>query len=499
MALEPGLGTRDGELHRGVRIGRYEVLTQLSIGGMAELFLAFTSGAGGFQKFVVVKRILPDARSNESFVRMFLDEARITALLSHPNIAQVYELGDDNGTPFIAMEFIAGQNVNQVTRECLNRGMSVPIGFSVAVALDLCGALHYAHSWVDPTGTVSPVVHRDVAQKNVMVSYQGAIKLLDFGIAKARGSLGRTQAGMVKGTTGYMSPEQVRGEELDGRSDLFGVGVMLHELLTGRRLFAAPTETEEMQRILTDPIPSPAEINRNVPAALSNVVMTALERDRSKRPPSALVLAKALERALGSKVYDADRRSAFMSDLFGARIRATHLLLQAAGRGTDPQLIAARAELQSDHGMVFPERGATTEVPAPSLDSSELSITDIATRRRSPWRPVVLASSACLLAIILVGVLARSDGPRVLRLRSFDGSSSQTLMFGHLSLATNPPVEVFDGDRRLGRTPIEVDLRSGEHRLVLRDSTGEVRFCPVEIEPDKRVAVRRAFEDFQKE
>ncbi|MHB8879329.1 MAG: serine/threonine protein kinase, partial [Myxococcaceae bacterium] len=254
------LGLPGGELHRGSRIGKYEILTQLSVGGMAELFLGFTAGPGGFRKYVVVKRILPDVRANEQFVKMFLDEARITAAFNHPNIAQVFDLGEEEDGLYLAMEFISGQNLNQVTRACATRRAVLPIAFSVAVARDVCSALHYAHHFTDPAGRAFPVIHRDVAQKNVMVTYEGVVKLLDFGIAKAKGSLGRTTAGMVKGTTGYMSPEQVRGDEIDGRSDVFSVGVMLHELITGRRLFAADTELEEMKLILDAPIPRPIDL-----------------------------------------------------------------------------------------------------------------------------------------------------------------------------------------------------------------------------------------------
>src|SRR3954470_23306975 len=240
------IGLPQGEMYRGDKIGTYEVLTQLSVGGMAELFLCFTQGAGAFRKFVVVKRILPDVKTNDSYVKMFYDEARITSVLHHPNIAQVLDLGGEGEAAYITMEFIAGQNLNQISAVCQKRKRLIPLGLSVSVCRDVCHALHYAHTVKDAGGRESPIIHRDVAQKNVMVTYEGAVKLLDFGIAKARGSLGRTIAGMVKGTTGYMSPEQVQAKSLDGRSDIFSVGVMLYEMLTGRRLFSAQTEEEEM-------------------------------------------------------------------------------------------------------------------------------------------------------------------------------------------------------------------------------------------------------------
>src|SRR3990167_883581 len=207
------------------RVGRYEVLARLAKGGMAELSLASTQGPGGFRKFAVLKQILPEAAGDENFVKMFLDEARVTGAFSHPAICQVFEMGEDTSTGlYVAMEFIAGQDLNQVVTACARQQAVLPVGFSASVVHDCAHALHYAHTFKLQSGEDSPVIHRDVAQKNIMVTYDGQVKLLDFGIAKAKGALARTRAGTVKGTAGYMSPEQVRGEPIDGRSDVFSLG-----------------------------------------------------------------------------------------------------------------------------------------------------------------------------------------------------------------------------------------------------------------------------------
>jgi len=362
------VGMPQGELYRGGRIGRYEILTQLSVGGMAELFLAFTNGPGGFRKFVVIKRILPDVKANENSVKMFFDEARITAALNHPNIAQVFDLGDSDG-PYLAMEFIAGQNLNQITATCLKRKRPMPLGFSVGVTRDVCLALHHAHTFVDQSGSPFPVIHRDVAQKNVMVTYDGVTKLFDFGIAKSRGSLGRTNAGMVKGTTGYMSPEQVRGEPLDGRSDLFSAGVMLHELLTGHRLFAADTEAEEMERILAAPIPRPSALEPSIPENVADVVMHALARNRNERFPNARAMARALEKAAGSLLFGQDELAGFMGELFQAKRAATRALLESAGSEEQSLLTrTAVSTLTEDAGMTFPERMGTRSLESVPTD-----------------------------------------------------------------------------------------------------------------------------------
>jgi serine/threonine-protein kinase len=318
------------DFHFGERIGKYQIIAQLSVGGMAELFLGFTSGPGGFRKYVAIKRILPHVRSHEAFVRMFLDEARITAALSHPNIAQVYELGQEPDGLFLAMEFIAGRNLDQLTGAYERRQQPIPLGLSVAVMRDVCLALHSAHTFTNPSGQPSPIVHRDVAQKNVMVTYDGVVKLLDFGIAKARDSLERTRAGMVKGTAGYMSPEQVRGDPLDGRSDLFSVGVVLWELVMGQRLFDAKTPREEMASILDRPIEPPSHPSEPMPEELSAVILKTLERDPKKRFQTGKELARALEQAAGRILFDVDQRSAVMRELFEDKMAITRELLESA-------------------------------------------------------------------------------------------------------------------------------------------------------------------------
>jgi len=340
--------------YRGMKIGRYEVLSQLTSGGMAELFLGYTAGPGGFRKYVVIKRILPDAKNNDQFVKMFLDEARVTAAFSHPNIAAVFELGTDETDLFLAMEFISGQNLNQVTAVCAKKRAVLPIGFSVSVVHDVALALHYAHMFLAPDGKALPVIHRDVAQKNIMVTYEGVVKLLDFGIAKARGSLGRTHVGTVKGTTGYMSPEQVRGDPLDGRSDVFGLGVVVYEMITGRRLFAAENEIEEMKMILTAPIPRPSALVSVIPEPLSDIVLRALAREKADRWPTAKDFAKALQSQCGNLLFDQEQRAAFMREHFDDQMKATAALMGSVSDSSAKQMVVAKAvkAIRGDGGAV---------------------------------------------------------------------------------------------------------------------------------------------------
>nr|WP_240359938.1 serine/threonine-protein kinase [Pyxidicoccus trucidator] len=404
-------------MYRGERIGKYEVVTQLSVGGMAELFLGFTSGPGGFRKYVVIKRILPDVRDNEQFERMFLDEARITAAFNHPNIAQVFDLGQEDDGLYLAMEFIAGQNLNQITGGCLRKKQQMPIGFTLSVARDVCMALHYAHTFTAASGEPSPVIHRDVAQKNVMVTYDGVVKLLDFGIAKAKGSLERTSAGTVKGTTGYMSPEQVRGDKLDGRSDLFSVGVMLHELITGARLFAGKNERDEMMKILEAPIPWPSHVAPHVPEEVSKVVMQALERSREKRFLNGRDMARAIEAAGGRLLMDSDHRASMMKELFAERMAATRSLLESAeGTANSSMVDKAKRALRADDGPYLPERvdestpqNGVSAVPrkpsrrARATGKQPAMVADTAETERKPSKLANVLWGLVLLAIVVGG------------------------------------------------------------------------------------------------
>jgi len=354
MASKAGAPVDDPD--RGRRISKYEILTRLSVGGMAELFLAFTSGPGGFRKFVALKQILPDVKTEE-FVKMFLDEARITAAFSHANIGQVFDLGEEEGELYLAMEFLAGQNLEQLMKASSKLGEPLPPGFAARVIRDACLALHYAHHFVDPTGKAVAVVHRDMSPRNVMVTYDGGVKVIDFGIAKAKGRLGRTAVGMVKGTGGYMSPEQVRNHELDGRSDLFSAGVLLRTDLCGRRLFNAPGDAAMMLQIVQGEIPPPRTINPNVPQPLEAVVLRALTRDKNKRFATGREMAKAIEQAMGQELFDEERMSSLMAELFEEKRQKTRALLEYANRD-DARISEAAGALQDDAGESLLGAGA---------------------------------------------------------------------------------------------------------------------------------------------
>ncbi|MEO1337271.1 MAG: serine/threonine-protein kinase, partial [Myxococcota bacterium] len=236
------------------RIGRYEVVRKIATGGMAELFLARYSGPGGFEKRCALKRILPQFAADETFTRMFLTEAKVTAQLDHPNIVQIFELGqDENGQYFIAMELVNGVNLRQLLTMAKQRRQPIPPELASYIALQALEGLAYAHEMRDSSGEPLNLVHRDISPQNILVSFEGAVKLVDFGIVKGSSISSETQTGMLKGKVAYMSPEQATGESLDGRSDLFALAVVLYELIAGERPFSAVNELMTLKAILEQP------------------------------------------------------------------------------------------------------------------------------------------------------------------------------------------------------------------------------------------------------
>jgi serine/threonine protein kinase len=322
----------------GKQYGKYELVCRLSQGGMASLFLASAKGAAGFQKLVVLKKILPDMADNPDFIRRFLEEARVMAGFNHPNIAQVYDLDEHGGEYFLAMEFVTGASLLEVVNGYIAHQEAMPLGLGLAAARDTALALHYAHTYVDPLGRPRRVVHRDVAPKNVMMTYDGATKLLDFGVAKSQGS-GQTQVGMVIGTPGYMSPEQVLAQELDGRSDVFSLAVTTFECLTAHRLFGRQTAEKEMRAPLVVDPPVPSTLNPRIPAGIDEVLLRALSKRREERHASALELSKALDAAGGALMWPPDKRGEAIQRLFAHRREQTRRLLQALEEAPDTSRI----------------------------------------------------------------------------------------------------------------------------------------------------------------
>ena len=303
-----------------LQFGKYLLLERIAVGGMAEVFVAKAFGVEGFERLLAIKKILPTMGEDNEFNTMFVDEARIAVQLAHANIVQVLELGKVDDNLFIAMEYISGRDVRQLLERFRKRGRPMPIPQACTIVAKVCEALDYAHRKRDARGTPLGIVHRDVSPQNVLVSFEGDVKLIDFGIAKAESRLQRTQAGILKGKFSYMSPEQVRGQAIDHRSDIFAVGVLLWELLCGEKLFTGDSDFAVLEKVRTGQVPLPRKINPEIPEALERVMMKALATEVRDRYQWASELHDALVRftLIGDVVYGSRQLSEWMRDEFHA-------------------------------------------------------------------------------------------------------------------------------------------------------------------------------------
>ena len=306
-----------------IRFGKYLLLEKISVGGMAEVFRAKSFGVAGFEKSFALKRILPHISEDSEFVAMFIDEAKIAARLHHANICQIVEFGRVGDSYFQAMEYIPGADVRRIRRALRSRRQTIPPEIALYIAEKVCDGLDYAHRKKDVQGVSLGIVHRDVSPQNVLVSFEGGVKLIDFGIAKAANRAAKTQAGQIKGKFSYLAPEQITGQSLDGRVDLFALGVVFWEMLTGRDLFVANSEMEILRMIIRGQVPPPSQINPSLPKSLDGLVMQALATNPDDRYADAGDFLEEIQRL----VYKANARigtaavQKFMSDNFGDDIR----------------------------------------------------------------------------------------------------------------------------------------------------------------------------------
>ena len=280
------------------QFGKYTLLRRLAAGGMAELFLALHRSVAGFEKLIVIKRILPSMNHDQSFIEMLLHEARVAATLSHPNVVQIFDVGQVDGTYYIAMEHIHGEDIQAIVRGMKKMNVAeFPLEHTISILLGTCAGLAYAHDKRDLDGAALAIVHRDISPRNIVVSFTGDVKIVDFGIAKSGTEPGErdTPSGQLKGKAPYMSPEQASGQPIDWRSDIFAAGVMLFELTTGRRLFKGASEFETLKMICDKEYPLPSQVKDNYPPELERIVMRALAKRREDRYQSAREMQADLE------------------------------------------------------------------------------------------------------------------------------------------------------------------------------------------------------------
>jgi len=329
---------------------------------MAEVWRAKAFGAGGFERILAIKRILPNIAEDAELIAMFIDEAMITSQLKHANIAQIYELSHIASSYSIAMEYVSGKDLRAVFDRCRKRGEPAPVPLTCYAVALCCEGLDYAHRAKDTSGVAMNVVHRDVSPQNVLVSYDGEVKVIDFGIAKVAGEATTTQAHTLKGKFGYMSPEQVSGPSLDRRSDLFAIGICLYELLTGERLFVGDTDFSVLEKVRKVEVLPPSHFNRRVPAEIERIVMKALAKDVDHRYQYASELAEDLRTFMGSTGNSVTREdlAAFMRATFAEDYEKERARLMEYVEIEPPEGMLAAAEAGSAQ-----EAGASRQIVLP--------------------------------------------------------------------------------------------------------------------------------------
>jgi serine/threonine protein kinase len=334
--------------------GKYLLLERVNVGGMAEVFIAKAFGVEGFERILAIKKILPTMAEDQEFITMFIDEARISVQLSHANVVHIHDLGCYDDTYYIAMEYVAGRDLRTILERYRRRGELMPTAQAVFVASKMCEGLDYAHRKKDARGQELGIIHRDVSPQNILVSYEGEVKLIDFGIAKAANRMQKTQAGILKGKFGYMSPEQVRGMPIDRRSDIFAVGVILYEMLTGEKLFVGESDFSTLEKVRNADVPLPSKLNPDIPKGLEKVLLRALAREPEDRYQWASDLQEDLMRFLlaGDAMYSGKQLSGFMKEAF------VEDLMREAEKMERFAAIQRPDELESSSGGAPPPRAS---------------------------------------------------------------------------------------------------------------------------------------------
>ena len=425
-----GIGARAAAASGPRRLGRYELIAKIAAGGMAEVFLARQHGPMGFHKVVVVKTIHEHLAQQQDFIDMFLDEARVSALIKHHNVVDIYDLGVEDGTYFIAMEYISGQALSKVMSFCHRTGERLDVMLAIDLIAAAAHGLEAAHNLKGITGKPLELVHRDVSPGNILVSYNGAVKLVDFGVSKSLGSISSSQSSVLKGKIGYASPEQLEDAQIDRRSDVFSLGVVLWELLVFDRLFRAGSAAATVKKILDGDPPPPSSRRPEVPPELDKVCLKALARDRDERYQTAGEMRAALLGILQAQNHHSDQEelATFMSDSF-ARERAeeARLIRQVADSSVEielfetsgPSAASTTEELEVDAELI------TLHLEEDDDDEVEISIEPVASPAvvqaadsiplpvsRARTLRLAGAITGGVLLLALIAALLAGEGPK---------------------------------------------------------------------------------------
>jgi serine/threonine protein kinase len=379
-----------------LQLGRYQILKQLATGDVADVLLARATGLEGFTRHVVIKSIRPELAAEQKLVESFLEEARIAAALHHQNIVQVHDIGEQDGRYFFAMEYVHGEEVRQLIAKVRQSGEQVPVGHVVAIITATAAGLHHAHEQRSASGEPLGLVHRDVCPANILLGYDGSVKLCDFGMAKAALRSSKTASGTLKGKASYMSPEECMGKDIDRRTDTFALGIVLYELATAQRLFKGTNEFMTMAAIVEGDVPPPSTYRPDLPPALDEIVLRALAREPQARYQTAEDLRAALERfAIEHELRASNKALAdYMTTLFGNRLEPWQAdsEVRAAGDNFDNTsgkgLVAAP---EADHSLIAKHAPRAT---SPIMLAQTLADEQLAPRVDEAWNDTDQARTA---------------------------------------------------------------------------------------------------------
>ncbi len=456
----------------GLRLGQYVLGPRLGAGGTASVYLARkTADSGGDERLVGLKIIHDHLLEEADFVRMFVDEANLVRRMSHPNVVEVFEFGQEGESLYLAMEYLHGQPLSRLFERLVEQQQRLPFDLVMWIGARVADGLSHAHRLTDEDGNPLDVIHRDVSPQNVFVTYDGQVKLIDFGIAKAAGRLAKTTLGRIKGKFSYMAPEQVLGNDFDQRADLFALGATLYELTVGVRLFAGDDQTDTLQKLLFEKIPDPAEQAPDVPPELSAIIRHALAAEPQDRYESADRIARDLDTVLATRGMTNGQPALahLMTSSFAQEMRdRTKAIQQLRGVRLPGEPDARESSVRLTDDLGTPD-GLTAIQPV-----------EVATRRRTSWW---IAGGVASLVAAAAGVTAlvylrRPDPVPVVE----PAPKPVTL-----DIKVQPPVEakITVGGKVVEARPPRVDVRKGEQPLLVKVEADGYETARVEATPDR--------------
>jgi serine/threonine protein kinase len=464
------------------RIGRYRLIKRLAVGGMADIYLAQQYGKRGYERTVVVKTIRSDLVDEEDLIAMLIEEARIASCLEHENIVELFEVGEEANTQFLAMEFVFGRDLGQIREKCEEKGVEFPPEHIATILIDVLDALFYAHHRATTKdGHKLEVIHRDVSPQNIIVGFDGSVKLLDFGLAKAAAQISRTRAGVLKGKYAYMSPEQVNFKGVDDRADIFSVGVILWEMMTSQRLFYRASDYETVKAVMRCSVPFPKAVRPDVPWDLAWVAWRALRRNPRWRYRDARKMRASLLEAFETPHTRArDQLAEWMAYLFEEQLASRDLALRRARN--DPtrhrQILDSGFELLEEVTdpdlRLRPSRAAPATRLPPSTGPLALVAAILGT-----WRWFLLVFAALVFLSVAAGLYI---------------GSAYDERYGYLDVTADVDgVAVVIGGKALGDAPVDrIPVIPGRHRITGR-SRGVTQTVEVRIGPGESKAVHLRF------